>query len=639
MRVIGTAGHVDHGKSTLVRALTGIDPDRLKEEKTRGMTIDLGFAWMELPGADGAAESVGIVDVPGHIDFIKNMLAGVGSIDAALLVVAADEGVMPQTREHLAILDLLAVPTGLVALTKTDLAESSDWLDLVELDIEELLAATRWAGAPIVRTSAQTGEGLDQLCATLARLLADLPPRRDIGQPRLPVDRIFSLSGFGTVVTGTLRDGAFRVGDEVVILPAGRSARIRGMQTHKQAVERGEPGSRLALNLAGVGTEEVQRGNVVARPESLRPTLMLDASLRLLGDAAKPLAHNAVVDLFIGTAEVAAHVRVLGSERIEPGDAGWIQLRLTRPVIAATGDRFILRRASPSATLGGGVILNPYPGRRWRRFDPATVARLQTLAQGTPAEVALEVLNRAPTMSAAELSSRSGFEPRETAAILDELMRTGAVMGLGNGTETLYFTQGRWGRLLATLTQHIATYHAEYPLRRGIPRGELRSRVQSELGAPATPRMFNALIERAASTGLVHFDDGAVWQAGFAPTLNPGQRQRTDKVVAALAAAGTTPPAEGEIGAILGGDAELMEYLASQGVLVRLGNGVILRREEFAGMVDGVATYLSAHGSITLAEARDHLGTNRKVAQALLEELDARRVTRREGDVRVLRGA
>ena len=294
MRVIGTAGHVDHGKSTLVHALTGIDPDRLREEKEREMTIDLGFAWLGLPPAHDAppgtpGEQIGVIDVPGHIDFIKNMLAGVGGIDAALFVVAADEGVMPQTREHLAILDLLQISAGVVALTKTDAITEEGWLDLVEADLREVLRGTCLGSAHIVPVSARTGAGLATLKQALADVLADAPPRRDQGQPRLPIDRVFTVAGFGTVVTGTLSDGQFRVGDEVEIVPAGLKARIRGLQTHKKAVEVGLPGSRLAVNLTGVHPDELRRGMVIARPGSLQPTTMIDARLRLVrGEAGQP---------------------------------------------------------------------------------------------------------------------------------------------------------------------------------------------------------------------------------------------------------------------------------------------------------------------------------------------------------------
>ena len=302
MRVIGTAGHVDHGKSTLVEALTGIDPDRLKEEKEREMTIDLGFAWLTLP----SGEQVGIVDVPGHKDFIKNMLAGVGGIDAALFVVAADEGVMPQTREHLAIVDLLQVMGGVVAITKKDLAEDEEWLELVMAEIAEELEDTVLADAPIVPVSARTGEGLPALLEVLDRYLQTTPDRRDLGRPRLPVDRVFTIAGFGTVVTGTLSDGHLTVGQEVEVLPQGLKARIRGLQTHKEKIETAVPGSRAAINLGGVSTDQLKRGDVVTLAGALKPTRLIDVRLQYLADASKPLKHNAALEFFSGAAVESA---------------------------------------------------------------------------------------------------------------------------------------------------------------------------------------------------------------------------------------------------------------------------------------------------------------------------------------------
>ena len=319
MKVIGTAGHVDHGKSTLVLALTGIDPDRLAEEKAREMTIDLGFAWLTLP--DGQA--VGVIDVPGHIDFIKNMLAGVGGIDAALFVIAADEGVMPQTREHLAILDLLQVRAGVVALTKIDMvAYDPDWLELVQADVADALAGTVLGDAPIVPVSARTGEGIDELKRVIAATLDATPERRDVGRPRLSIDRSFSVAGFGTVVTGTLSDGPLALGQEVEVVPAGVKARVRGLQTHKRKIEQAVPGSRVAVNLSGVSKEQVNRGDVVGLPGALTPTVLVDVWLRTVADSPKELGHNQPVDFFSGAAEVAATTRLLDAEVIRPGEFG-----------------------------------------------------------------------------------------------------------------------------------------------------------------------------------------------------------------------------------------------------------------------------------------------------------------------------
>jgi len=369
MKVIGTAGHVDHGKSTLIEALTGMNPDRLKEERERQMTIDLGFAWMDLP----SGEPVGIVDVPGHRDFIGNMLAGVGGIDAALFVIAADEGVMPQTREHLAILDILQIEGGVIALTKIDLIEDEDWIDLVEEDVREVLRGTVLEDVPIVRVSSQDGRGIPDLREKFDNLLAKRPPRQDLRRPRLPVDRVFSIAGFGTVVTGTLRDGKLKVGDEVEILPRTLHGRIRGLQTHKQKENIAIPGSRTAINITGVSTDQIQRGDVVAHIGDYGSTRRLDVRFRLLPDASAVLKHNLEVKLFIGSAEVLARVRTLGKDRLSQGEEGWLQLETKEPVVAVRGDHYILRRPSPGETIGGGLVVEPNPKGRHKRFHPVRI--------------------------------------------------------------------------------------------------------------------------------------------------------------------------------------------------------------------------------------------------------------------------
>ncbi|MBO9393674.1 selenocysteine-specific translation elongation factor [Caldilinea sp.] len=638
MRVIGTAGHVDHGKSTLVQALTGIDPDRLQEEKARGMTIDLGFAWLDLPRPDGTVESVGIVDVPGHIDFIKNMLAGVGGIDAALLVVAADEGVMPQTREHLAILDLLAVPAAVVALTKSDLIDDPEWLELVELDVAELLASTHLAGAPIVPVSAVTGAGLEELKRVLAMALTDLPPRRNRGRPRLPIDRVFTLSGFGTIVTGTLLDGEFNVGDTVEILPAQRTARIRSLQTHRRPVQTARPGSRVAINLTGVGADALQRGDVVVHPNTLIPTTLIDVRFRLLADAPRPLKHNQAVDFFVGAAEIPAVVRLLGTETLTPGEEGWLQLRLARPAAVAAGDRFILRQPSPSQTLGGGVIVNPSPQRRWRRFDPRVLAQLQTLAHGQPDEILLQTLERLRLTTPKTLLASAELDTATASAALDTLRRQQALIEIGAGEETILVSLSAWRQLVDSLVARVAEYHRQFPLRRGLPRSEARSRLQTLLpGVPLTVRTANAVIDVLVQQGLLHADDTFVHLPDFTPTPTPAQQQCIERVLAAFSSAPYAPPNLQDTLQMLEENTELLDYLIEQGILVRLGGDVLLRVEDFSAMVQEITAHLRAQGTITLAEVRDRFQTSRKYAQAVLEEMDARRITRREGDVRVLR--
>lgn len=680
MYVIGTAGHVDHGKSTLVRALTGIDPDRLKEEKARGMTIDLGFAWIDLQmrgpkgapefdvrnsqersvkqtnsslptkrpkdsalraqgaPAHSALEPVGVIDVPGHIDFIKNMLAGVGGIDAAVLVIAADEGVMPQTREHLAILDLLAVPAGVVALTKVDLIDDPEWLDLVELDVTELLQATQLTNAPIVRVSAATGAGLDDLRQAIATTLGKLPPRRNRARPRLPVDRVFSLSGFGTVVTGTLSDGVLAVGDAVEILPAGHAARIRGLQTHKQQIESGQPGSRLAINLGGVSTDEVHRGDVVVKPGTVRTTQLIDVQFRLLPDTPKAIEHNQHADFFSGAAEIPAMIRLLGAERLEPGQTGWLQLVLDRPTVVVSGDRYILRQPSPSATLGGGVVLSPHPRYRWKRFDPAALARLQTLAKGAPDEVLLQTLARRPFLSADELLAQSELDLELAQEALTELRTLGLVMALETGGEPVLLTLEAWEQTQTRWRELLTTFHQQFPLRRGMQRGEARNRLQSAANGSGelSVRVFNAVVNAAKAAGVVEADDNYVWLNNFQVTLTLHQQAMVDHVLDAFAKEPYSPPNAQDILRMLG-ENELLEMLIEQGQLVRIGEGILFRRTDYAAMLNQVQSYIREHGSITLAQTRDLFQTSRKYAQALLEEMDAQRITRRDGDVRFLR--
>lgn len=661
MRVIGTAGHVDHGKSTLVQALTGIDPDRLQEEKARGMTIDLGFAWIDLPLLDALTSStpppskqnlppsstptqdVGIVDVPGHIDFIKNMLAGIGSVDACTLVIAADEGVMPQTREHLAILDLLAVPAGVIALTKVDLIDDEEWLDLIELDVVELLQDTRLKDAPIVRVSAATGAGLDDLQHELAKTLARLAPRRNRARPRLPADRIFSISGFGTIVTGTLSDGSFAAGDAVEILPQGKAARIRGLQTHNQQVEQGRPGSRLAINLSGIGVDEIRRGDVITKPDTLRSTILVDVEFRLLADAPKPLIHNQAVDFFSGAAEVPARVRLIGSEAIEPGESGWLQLRLERPTVVAAGDRYILRQPSPSMTLGGGTILSPHPRRRWRRFDAQVIERLQTLAQGDPSDILLQTLSRHLSMPKEELIEQSGLDIELASGALQELQEASAVVSIPAGKAPALLSVGAWQTLNDNLTRLLENFHADNPLRVGMQREELRNRLQAKSnsaqssGATIPLRFFNALIDSAVNAKLVGANDTVAWRTGFAPQLTPQQQRNADRLLGAFAQQKFSPPNSVDSLQMLDDDEFLLEFLIESKQLIRLGSGVLFRQQDFDEMQQKIQAHARENSSVSLAEVRDIFQTSRKYAQAVLEEMDARKITRRDGDIRVLR--
>ncbi|HTP00475.1 MAG TPA: selenocysteine-specific translation elongation factor [Anaerolineales bacterium] len=630
MRVIGTAGHVDHGKSTLIAALTGTHPDRLKEEQAREMTIDLGFGWLTLPNG----EEIGIVDVPGHRDFIENMLAGVGGIDAALLVVAVDEGVMPQTREHLAILDLLQVPAGIIVETKTDLISDREWLDAVDADIRAAVKGTVLQDAPIVRVSARSGSGLPQLLAALVEVLGAQPARRDLGRPRLPIDRVFTMSGFGTVVTGTLIDGHLGGGEEIEVLPSGLSGRVRGLQTHRKKEETAAPGSRTAVNISGIAAEAIQRGEVLARPGQYAPTRRLDAHFRLLGDISTPLLHNTEVKVFTGTSEVVATLRLLGAEELAPGAEGWIQLELREPLVAVRGDRYILRRPSPAETLGGGIIVDAQPKTRHKRFDSAVIESLASLKRGSPSEVLLEAamaLNAAPLK---DVIVRSRLEPAAAAEASKELLESGMLIPLENGSggaadARLVITKPHWQALRAKAEQSVSSYHGKYPLRGGMPREELKSR----LGI--SPRLLNAVIDKLASEQEIVDHGEWVARAGHSIHLNRDQQAQVEVLMRKFAQQPYAPPTFKECQAELGD--ELANMLIEQGRLLPVSAEIVFRKEDYDEMVRRVRAALQEQGQITLAEVRDQFNTSRKYAQALLEHLDATGITRRDGDIRKLR--
>jgi selenocysteine-specific elongation factor len=642
MYVIGTAGHVDHGKSTLVEALTGIHPDRLKEERERQMTIDLGFAWLTLPNG----EAVGVVDVPGHRDFIENMLAGVGGIDAALFVVAADEGVMPQTREHLAILDLLQIRGGVIALTKSDLVDA-EWRDLVAGDLAAAVRGTVLEGAPLIPVSARTGEGLPRLTQSLQQVLSARPPRPDLGRPRLPIDRVFSLPGFGTIVTGTLSDGSFVAGEAVEILPAGLGARVRGLQTHKTKIERAEAGSRVALNLSGVETSQLRRGMVVAHPDTLRPTTRLDARLRHLpGPAAGrlesdlPLRHNAQVKFFVGAAEVLATARLLDHEVLAPGEAAWAQLELAEPVVVVKGDRFILRRPSPGATIGGGVVVDPHPRRRHRRRDRAVLGRLETLARGTPGEVLLQALAALGPVPLKDALQKAGLDRDAADAALREAVEAGALVRLEG--EALVISRAVWSGIESEMRAALAAYHAAHPLRVGMPREELKSRLSpaaaSGRRSALSPRVFSALVSHAEAEGVVVATGAVVRLPGHRVVLAAEQQAQADALLADFRRepASRNPPSVKDCVARVG--EEVLNVLIDQGRLVQVSAEVLFLAEAYAAMVERVTAHLRAHGRITVAEVRDMFATSRKYALALMEHLDERGLTRRVGDERVLKG-
>ncbi len=615
MYVLGTAGHIDHGKSVLVKALTGIDPDRLREEKERGMTIELGFAWLTLP----SGREVGIVDVPGHERFVKHMLAGVGGIDLALLIVAANEGVMPQTREHLAILDIIGVKHGIAVITKRDLVDD-EILTLVRLEVEEVLAGTTLAGSAIVPVSALTGEGLPDLLAAIDKLLDATQPRADLGRPRLPVDRVFTMAGAGTVVTGTLIDGSLRVGQEVEIAPAGLKSRLRGLQTHKAKLETATPGSRVAANLVGVNTAQIERGDVVATPGWLKPTRMVTVKLSLIAYLQRPLRHGSAVSFHTGAAETMAKVRLLEGDEVKPGAATWAQLTLTRPLAVVRGDRYIIR--SPMETLGGGGIVDAH-ARRLRRFRPEVIENLKARGGGTAADLIMALLETKQPLEPPALITQSNLPADPARQAIEALVGEGRIIAAGEGERKLLFTDTGWGRLGTKVTAALAEYHRKYPARPGMPRLELAGRLK--LGVHAA-----AVLERLAAEGVMVGEGAGLRLPGHAIRLTAAQQARIDAFLKSLVASPYAPDSA------LIPEADLLAMLAGQGRVVRVSDSVVFGAAAYEEMVAKIKDRIQASGKVGLAEVRDMFGTSRKYAQALLEYLDRERITRRVGDDRVL---
>ena len=621
MYVIGTAGHVDHGKSTLVKALTGIDPDRFPEEKAREMTIDLGFAWMALP----SGREVSIVDVPGHERFIKNMLAGVGAIDLALLIVAADESVMPQTREHLAILDILQITRGLVVVTKTDLVDE-ELVELVKAEVEDTLQGTSFEGCPMVGVSAYTGDGLEELKATMDSILDETDARQDLGRPRLPIDRCFTISGFGTVVTGTLIDGTLTVGQEIELAGSGQRARVRGLQSHKTKVDATDPGVRLAVNLSGLSKGEVERGEILTIPGWLKPTYRLDARLRMVKNAPNPLKHNQGVTFHLFTSEASARVRLLDADRLTAGQEGWVQLLLADPLPAVKGDFFVIR--SSEDTLGGGQIVDPNPRRRYRRFDDDVIDRLMTLDQGTGGDIIISVAEQWGPCDMTTLSQRTNLSQEEVTERVSQLTGEGHLVSLGefgaDADAVVYSAQG-WGILKSKVASALQLYHTQYPLRHGVPAQEIRSRLN--LSQPVYQRALARLVEEQ----IVVDERQSLRLPDHEIALTPKMEEEASAYLNSLQKDPYSPPSDQRV------SPELLGVLIDQGKVVRVTDGVIFDASAYREMTERIVQHLKDQGNITVAEARTMFNTSRKYILPLLEHMDQQQITRRTGDERVLR--
>ncbi len=628
---IGTAGHIDHGKTALVKALTGIDTDRLKEEKERGISIELGFAFLRL----GAEITLGIVDVPGHERFVKTMLAGVGGIDLVILVIAADEGVMPQTREHLHICELLGIRRGLVALTKKDLVDP-EWLDLVQEEIRTFLAGTFLQGAPIIPVSAVSGEGLGDLRDALLHLSVESHPRRGDGITRLPIDRVFTIRGFGTVVTGTLWTGALSVGDEVIILPKDLHSRVRKLQVHNENVERATAGQRAAVNLPGLDTGQIERGDLVCLPETLRTSTSLEATLALLTDAPRPLANRARVRFHLGTAEILARIILLDREKVNPGEEAYVHLRLEQPTAAMLHDRYVVRSYSPATTMGGGIILDPCPPPK-RRRRPDVVAHLKILERGSSRDRLLELLKSSSTspLTLSALRSMASLDAATLEQHMQELRTEGKVITHKGREGDTYLHREVYEDLRGTIVSLLRQFHSQQPLREGISKEELRSR----LGRGVSPPLFAQILSDLTEAGEVTHDRDRVRLMAHRPQLSPAETALTQRLETLYRTAALQPPttdaAFKEVGADRRGAQAVFFRLVEQGTLIKITNDLYLHREPYEQLKARILTHLAEHSSISVSTFKDLLGITRKHAIPYLEHFDQVKLTRRAGDERV----
>ncbi|HSB65519.1 MAG TPA: SelB C-terminal domain-containing protein, partial [Anaerolineales bacterium] len=511
--------------------------------------------------------------------------------------------------------------------------DDPDWLSLVEGDIRQALAGTVLGKAPIVPVSARKRVGLELLLSELSAVLAERPARIDLGRPRLPVDRVFTIAGFGTVVTGTLSDGSLRLGDEVEILPDGLKGRVRGLQTHKKKEDMALPGTRTAVNISGVTVDQIRRGNVVAHPREYHPTTRLDARFRLLPEASQPVKHNSQVKLFIGSDELVARLRLLGTEELRPGEEGWIQLELAKPVVTVRGDRYILRRPSPGETLGGGMVVDPHPKGRHRRFAADTLARLEALSQGTPADILLQALIQAGVGLLKDVIPRTNLDATQAESALGELRTSGQIKFLESGTDpgmqardSLVTTRGYWDQLSAKAVQEVDRYHRANPLRRGMPREELKSRIK------LSPRLFATLIPHWVAEGQLIENGPLVYRPGHEIQFSPDQELAVGRLMARFASTGFAPPSVKESQADVGED--VYTALVDLGRLVQLSPDVVFSKDVYERMVREILRLMDTHGNLTAGQVRDHFNTSRRYVLALLEHMDSIGLTVREGDIR-----
>lgn len=630
--ILGTAGHIDHGKTSLVKALTGVDTDRLKEEKERGITIELGFAFLDLP----SGIRLGIIDVPGHEKFVKHMVAGAWGIDLVALVIAADEGVMPQTREHLDICRLLKVNKGLVVLTKIDLLDR-ELLELVKEEVTEIVEGTFLENAPILPVSSVTREGIPQLLSALDLLSQEVRERSSEGLFRLPIDRVFTMKGFGTVVTGTLISGTLSLGETIQILPSGLEGKVRNLQVYGRSVEKAVAGERTAVNLQGIETSAVDRGDVLIRPNTLRATQLIDAHLEYLPHAPRSLKHRTKQRFHVGTTLTGASVFLLDREELAPGQAGFVQLRLEQPVVALPQDRFVIRGSSAIQTMGGGVILDAHPDKH-KRFSPTVIADLSLLKDGTSEQALRQHIDHSGMGGIAleELSNRVEMPPGDVQTVIRQMVGRGDLLFID--TEKLkVVAKGPYQALRGAALSQLKEFHQRFPMKFGLSKEELRTKLPPEVDVKLFQILINELIQskevvlerdklRLSGHHISSVDEKGLAKRIEAAVLRGGLQPQSPKELSE-----EWSESEGEVRAVF-------EHLAHEGVLVRIKNEIYFHHVSFENLREELISYLRSHQEITTSQFKEMTKASRKYVIPLIEYFDQIKLTLRLGEKRVLRG-
>ena len=630
--IVGTAGHVDHGKTCLIKALSGVDTDRLKEEKSRGITIELGFA--DLPNDKGM--DIGIIDVPGHEKFVRHMLAGIGGIDIVLLIIAADEGIMPQTTEHFEILKMLKIPKGIIVVTKKDLVDD-DWMEMVREDVREYVHGTFLEDAPMLEVSSQTGENIDKLKAVILSMAAECNVRREEKELfRLPVDRVFTVDGFGTVITGTLTEGSVQKGDEIMIYPTGKKGKVRNLQVHGLNVDKASAGQRTAINISGLKKEDINRGDVVAWPDSLETSRMLDVKIDMFKDTDRRLRTGSRLHFHYGSAETLCKAVLLSEEEIGKGQTAYAQLRFEEEIAVKRSDRFILRFYSPTETIGGGIILNSVPGKR-KRYDEEAISRLRVYDIGTEEQVLEQLfLEESSRLTSSEqIIKKMGVNMEEGRNYLSKLADDRSLFKVSNN---LYVHKKTVENMEIKVLDILDDFHKKNPINSGMPKEEFRNKFKSVIICDDM-KQIEAFIDVLITNGVVKELNGMISRRDFHVEFTDKQKKLEAQLESIYKKAGVEPPEVAEV-IKLDRDSKLiqqmLEAMCTSGKLQKLNYQYYMYSETFEAVMKALIGHIKENEKITLAEFRDLIGSSRKYAMLILEHTDERKITKMSGEHRVL---